>query len=49
MGMTISPQHIENHTTEQHKITSGKSIDPEKIPQLQEDWDNGQFTMLIQT
>ena len=47
------PQHVQNHTTEQHQITSGDSIDPEEIPQLEEDWDNGQFadadTNLINT
>ena len=37
------PKHVQNHTTEQCQITSGYSIDPEEIPQLEEDWDNGQF------
>ena len=36
-------QHIQNYTTEQHQTTSGDSIDLEEIPQLEEDWDNGQF------
>ena len=27
----------------QHQITSGHNIDSEEIPQLEEDWDNGQF------
>ena len=42
-GYDNFPQHIQNHTTEQHQITSGDSINPEEIPQLEEDWDNGQF------
>ena len=37
------PQDIQNHTTEQSQTTSGYGIDPEEIPQLEEDWDNGQF------
>ena len=36
-GYDNFPQHVQNHTTEQHQITSGDSIDPEKIPQLEED------------
>ena len=36
-------QDIQNHTTEQNQITSGYSIDSEEIPELEEDWDNGQF------
>ena len=40
-GYDSFPQHIQNHTTEQHQITSGDSIDPEEIPQLEEDWENG--------
>ena len=43
-GYDNFPQHIQNHTTEQHQITSGDSVDSEEIPQLEEDWDNGQFT-----
>ena len=43
MGMTIPPQDIQIHTTEQNQITPGYSIDSEKIPKLEEDWDNGQF------
>ena len=42
MGMTI-PQHIQNYTTEQCQITSGDSVESEEIPQLEKDWDNGQF------
>ena len=42
-GYDNFPQDIQNHTTEQHQITSGDSIDPEETPQLEEDWDNGQF------
>ena len=37
------PQDIQDHTSEQSQITSGCSIDPEEIPELEEDWDNGQF------
>ena len=40
-GYDNLPQHIQNHTAEQCQITSGDSIDPEEIPQLEEDWDNG--------
>ena len=36
------PLHVQNHTTEQHQIISGYSINSEEIPQLEEDWDNGQ-------
>ena len=41
-------QHIPNHTpvhhsTGQHQITSRHTINSEEIPQLKEDWDNGQF------
>ena len=41
-------QHTSNHTpvhhsTEQHQITSRHTINSEEIPQLEEDWDNGQF------
>ena len=43
MGMTIAPSMF-SHTTEQHQITLGHNIDSEEIPQLEEDWDNGQFT-----
>ena len=42
-------QHIPNHTpvqhiTGQHQITSRHNINSEEIPELEEDWDNGQFT-----
>ena len=43
-GYDNFPQHVQNHTTEQHQITSGHNIDSEEISQLEEDWDNGQFT-----
>ena len=43
-GYDNFPQHIQNHVTEQCQITVGDGIDPEEIPQLEEDWDNGQFT-----
>ena len=36
-------QDIQNHTTEQNQVTPGYSIDSEEIPELEEDWDNGQF------
>ena len=42
-GCDNFPQDIQDHTTEQTQITSGYSIDPEEIPELEEDWDNGQF------
>ena len=42
-GYDNFPQDIQNYTTKQHQITSGYSIDPEEIPQLEEDWNNGQF------
>ena len=42
-GYADFPQDIQNHTTEQNQITSGYSIDPEEIPDLEEDWGNGQF------
>ena len=35
-GYDNFPQDIQNHTTEQSQITSGYSIDPEEIPQLEE-------------
>ena len=40
-GYDNFPQDIQNHTTEQCQITSEDSINPEEIPQLEEDWDNG--------
>ena len=43
-GYDNFPQGVQNHTTEQYKIASGYSINPEEIPQLEEDWDNSQFT-----
>ena len=42
-GYDNFPQDIQNHTTEQSQITSGYSIDPGEIPELEEDWGNGQF------
>ena len=42
-GYDNFPQDFQDHTTEQSQITSGYSIDPEEIPELKEDWDNGQF------
>ena len=43
-GYDNFPQHAQNHTTEQHQITSGHNINLEEISQLEEDWDYGQFT-----
>ena len=42
-------QHVPNHTpvqhfTGQHQIDSSHCIDSEEIPQLEEDWEDGQFT-----
>ena len=42
-------QYVPNHTPVQHlmgqhQISSRHNIDSEEIPQLEEDWDNGQFT-----
>ena len=42
------PQHISNHTPVhysmgQHQSTSRHNINSEENPQLEEDWDNGQF------
>ena len=42
-GYDDFPQDIQNHTTEQNQISSGYNIDSEEIPELEEDWDNGQF------
>ena len=42
-GYDHFPQDIQNHTTEQNQITPGYSVDLEEIPELEEDWDNGQF------
>ena len=35
--------YIQNHTTAQNQITPEDSPDSDKIPELEEDWDNGQF------
>ena len=42
-GYDDFPQDIQDHTTKQCQITSGYSIDPDEIPELEEDWDNGQL------
>ena len=42
-GYDNFPHDIQNHTTKQNQFTSGYSIDSEEIPELEEDWDNGQF------
>ena len=36
-------QDIQNHTTTQNQITPEYNADSEEIPELEEDWDNGQF------
>ena len=36
-------QDIQNYTTAQNQITSEYSAGSEEIPELEEDWDNGQF------
>ena len=36
-------QDIQNHTTEQNQITPEYRDDSEEIPELEENWDNGQF------
>ena len=36
-------QDNQNHTTEQNQITLEYSVDSEEIPELEEDWHNGQF------
>ena len=36
-------QDIQNHTTAQNHITPEYNADSDEIPQLEEDWDNGQF------
>ena len=36
-------QDIQNHTTAQNQITPEYSANSEEIPELEEDWDNGQF------
>ena len=42
-GYDDFPQGVQNQTTEQNQITPGYSIDTEEIPDLEEDWDNGQI------
>ena len=42
-GYEYFPQNIQDHTTAQNQITPEYSADSEKIPELEEDWDNGQF------
>ena len=37
------PSDIQNNTTAQHQITTEYSTDSEEIPELEKDWDNGQF------
>ena len=42
-GYDNFPQDIQDHTTEQSQSTSKYGINSEEIPELEEDWDNGQF------
>ena len=42
-GYEDFPQDIQNHSTAQNQITPEYSTDSEEIPELEEDWDNGQF------
>ena len=37
------PPDIQNNTTAQNQITQEYRTDSEEIPELEEDWDNGQF------
>ena len=41
-GYEDFPQDIQNHTTAQNQITPEYNADSEEIPELEEDWDNGQ-------
>ena len=52
-GYEDLPQDIQDHTTAQHQITPEYNADSEEIPELEEDWDNGQFadaesTLIVQ-
>ena len=42
-GYEDFPQDIQNNTTAQNQITPEYSADSEEIPELEKDWDNGQF------
>ena len=42
-GYEDFPQDIQDHTTAQNQITPEYNADSEEIPELEEDWDNGQF------
>ena len=42
-GYEDFPSDIENTTTAQHQSTTEYSAVSEEIPELEEDWDNGQF------
>ena len=42
-GYEDFPSDIQNNTTEQNQITPEYSAYSEEIPELEEDWDNGQF------
>ena len=42
-GYEDFPQDIQDHTTAQNQIAPEYSADSEEIPELEEDWNNGQF------
>ena len=42
-GYEDFPSDIQNNATAQNQITPEYSADSEEIPELEEDWDNGQF------
>ena len=42
-GYEDFPQDIQNHSTAQNQITPEYTADSAEIPELEEDWDNGQF------
>ena len=42
-GYEDFPSDIQNTTTTAHQTTTKYNIDSDKIPELEEDWDNGQF------
>ena len=45
-GYKDFPQDIQDHTTAQNHITPEYNTDSEKIPELEEDWDNCQLNLL---
>ena len=42
-GYEDFPKDIQDHITTQNQITPEYSADSEETPELEEDWDNGQF------